>query len=307
MAYIDFKRYVWLIDLLNTFNGVSFKDIDDAWRDAKDYNPDGEPLPIRTFYHHIKAVKSIFGIDIKMSKADHLYRIIPGDDVYADRMQKTLLSMLSLNRTAELYKGLKGRILYEEGPHVYPEWMRNVLKAMSSGKKIGLKYKKYGEDLASYRNVCPYCVKMFKRRWYLLAKEGAALRTFAMDDRLKGVEVLDAGFDMPEDFDAEEYFKNVFGIRTAPPKRVVLKAYGREADYLRSSPIHPSQKEISAEKDYTLFSLFVGTGAWEFYQEILSRGDRLEVLEPQSLRQDIAERIEDMRRRYAEPRKSGDL
>lgn len=30
MAYNDFKRYVWLIDLLNNVDGASFQDINDA-------------------------------------------------------------------------------------------------------------------------------------------------------------------------------------------------------------------------------------------------------------------------------------
>ena len=49
MAYLDFKRYVWLIDLLNNFDGVSFNHIDEAWQDAKDLNPEGKPLPLKTF------------------------------------------------------------------------------------------------------------------------------------------------------------------------------------------------------------------------------------------------------------------
>ncbi len=299
MAYTDFKRYVWLIDLLDDHNGMSFEDIDEKWQLTKDYNPQGEKLPPRTFYNHIKAIRSIFGIEIRMLKKDHRYRIIPGEDIYAGRIQKALLSMLSLNRTAEIYKGLKGRILYEEEPDVYPEWIRCILRAMNSCKRIRLEYKKYGDNKSSFRHVSPYCLKMFKRRWYLLAQEDATLKTFALDDRTISVEVLNSGFKMPDDFDAEAYFKNTFGIRTAPPKRVVFKAYGREVDYLRSSPIHPSQEEIATEKDYAVFALYVGMDTWEFYQEILSRGDRVEILSPLTLRESISERIEEMRLRYA--------
>ena len=74
----------------------------------------------------------------------------------------------------------------------------------------------------------------------------------------------------------------------------------QEADYLRSAPIHPSQKETEKGVDYSIFTLHLGTNAWEFYQEILSHGNRLEILAPASLRKDIAARIEEMRERYAE-------
>ena len=300
MAYNDFKRYVWLIDLLNNSEGASFKEIDDAWQDAKDWNPEELPLPRKTFYNHIKAIRNIFDIEIALSREDGKYHLTDSEPAGAGRMQKSLMSMLSLNSTVDRYKNLSGRILYEEEPRVYPEWMRMILYAMNQNRIVKLKYKSYGKYKPEMKMLAPYCLKMFKRRWYLLAKEGNALKTFALDDRTAGVEVTDSRFALPEDFDAGAYFKNVFGIRTSPPKRVLLKAYGHEADYLRSTPLHPSQKEEERGDGYSIFSLFVGIDAWEFYQEILSRGNRLEVLEPKTLRKDIADRIEEMRERYAE-------
>ena len=141
---------------------------------------------------------------------------------------------------------------------------------------------------------------MFKRRWYLLAKEGDYLKTFALDDRTIGIEMLDAAADYPDGFDAQTYFRDTFGIRNAPARKVIIKAYGHEADYWRSCPLHPSQQEIETGKDYAVFSLKVGTDAWEFVQELLSRGDRIEVLKPLSLRKEIVRVVEEMRGRYAE-------
>lgn len=300
MAYLDFKRYVWLIDLVNRFDGVSFGDIDDAWQDAKDLNPEGKPFPLKTFYNHLKAIRSIFDIDIKLSRKDGKYRALDNEPAGIGRMQKSLMSMLSLRNTIDRYKGLSGRILYEEEPDVYPDWMRQILYAMDHGKKIQLTYKKYGDAQPTRRTLAPYCLKMFKRRWYLLAKERKALKTFALDDRTVGIEPLNTPFTLPEEFNAEDYFRNSFGIRISPPQRVVLKAYGHEADYLRSTPLHPSQKEEECGDGYAIFSLFIGIDAWEFFQEILSRGNRIEVLSPEKLRKDIADRIEEMRARYAE-------
>ena len=57
---------------------------------------------------------------------------------------------------------------------------------------------------------------------------------------------------------------------------------------------------LLTENDYAVFYLKVGTDAWEFVQELLSRGDRIEVLKPQSLRKEITHYIEMMRGRYAE-------
>lgn len=300
MAHNDFKRYVWLIALLYNSGGASFKDIDLDWQDQPELNPEGEPLPNRTFNNHRISIKEIFGFSIEYSAKDKKYHI--SDDLYSGRMQQALLLMssLSLWNNKDSYEKMAGRILYEEEPFVYPKFMRRIISAMDNDKMIALDYMKYGDRKATRRKLAPYCLKMFKRRWYLLAKEGDALKTFCLDNRTCDVKVLDEKYEFPNDFNPEEYFKDAYGIRTAPAKEVVLKAYGQEADYLRSAPIHPSQKETETGKDYSIFTLHVGTNAWEFYQEILSRGNRLEVLEPVSLRKDIAERIEEMRERYAE-------
>ena len=296
MAHNDFKRYIWLIELLKRVDGASFADIDDAWQDDPLLNPVGEPLPLRTFYNHIKAIKEIFDLEITQSKRDRKYRV----SNYYGKVQEDIVSYLSLNATINRYKDLRGRVLGEEEPRVDQRCLQLICQAMHEGRKVRLEYKKYGDAYPRDRRLSPYCLKIFKRRWYLLAKEGEYLKTFALDDRTTDIEILDEASDYPDDFDAEAFFRDTFGIRNTPAKNVIVKVYGHEADYWRSSPLHPSQQEIEAGKDYAIFSLKVGTDAWEFVQELLSRGDRIEVLKPQSLRKEMARCIEGMKERYAE-------
>jgi predicted DNA-binding transcriptional regulator YafY len=294
MAHNDFKRYIWLIELLNRVDGAAFADIDDAWQDDPLLNPLGEPLPVRTFYNHIKAIKEIFDLEITQSKRDRKYRV----SNYYGKVQEEIVSYLSLNATINRYKDLRGRVLGEEEPRVDQHYLQLICQAMHEGKKVRLEYRKYGDTYPKDRILSPYCLKMFKRRWYLLAKEGDYLKTFALDDRSSGIEILDEASDCPVGFDAQTYFRDTFGIRNAPARKVIVKAYGHEADYWRSCPLHPSQQEIETGKDYAVFSLKVGTDAWEFVQELLSRGDRIEVLKPLSLRKEIVRVIEEMRGRY---------
>lgn len=294
MAHNDFKRYIWLIELLNRVDGASFADIDDAWQDDPLLNPLGEPLPVRTFYNHIKAIKEIFDLEITQSKRDRKYRV----SNYYGKVQEEIVSYLSLNATINRYKDLRGRVLGEEEPRVDQQYLQLICQAMHEGKKVRQEYRKYGDTSPKDRILSPYCLKMFKRRWYLLAKEGDYLKTFALDDRSSGIEILDEASDCPVGFDAQTYFRDTFGIRNAPARKVIVKAYGHEADYWRSCPLHPSQQEIETGKDYAVFSLKVGTDAWEFVQELLSRGDRIEVLKPLCLRKEIVRVVEEMRGRY---------
>ena len=296
MAHNDFKRYIWLIELLNRVDGASFQDINDAWRDNLQLNPQGEKLPLRTFYNHMNVIKEIFDLEIARSKSDGKYRV----SNYYGKGQEEIVSYLSLNATLNRYKDLKGRVLYEKEPRTVHDLLQKVIQAMHEGKKINLEYRKYGETWPKDRTLSPYCLKMFKRRWYLLAKEGESLKTFAIDDRVISISVMGIASSYPANFDAKAYFRDTYGIQPTPARNVLIKTYGVETDYWRSSPLHPSQQEIETGKDYAIFSLKVGTEAWEFIQELLSRGDRIEVLKPQSLRKEMARCIEGMRERYAE-------
>lgn len=67
--------------------------------------------------------------------------------------------------------------------------------------------------------------------------------------------------------------------------------------YLRSLPIHHSQKELTSEDGHADFSLRL-IPTFDFIQELLLHRDQLEVLQPQSLRNEIAELITQMSKRY---------
>ena len=299
-----FKRYIWLIDQVHgaeALGGASFGELDDSWSECMELNPDGESLPRRTFHNHIEAIKEIFGFDIICDRKTNKYHIAPAEDDSARALQKDYLSFLALNEKIELQKGIGQRILYEEQPSVPQVYVHRVIEAMKSGRKISLTYRKFGESEASVRLLEPYCLKMFRRRWYLLAKEGKELKTFALDSRTRKVTIEEAEFRYPANsFDPRAYFADTFGIRRSEPEVVVIKAYGSEADYLRSVPLHPSQKEKYSTDSYAVFTLTVGTEAWELVQELLSRGSRIEVFKPESLRKRMAEELESTRSLYAD-------
>lgn len=311
MAYNDFKRYVWLINQLrcseDRYGGMTFKQINEAWQDSPLNPEEGKSLPRRTFHNHIDAIREIFGINIELHERgegkegkEGKYRISYLEGKDAANRQGDLIAMLSLNEMAERLKGMGSRILYEEPTVRWPEWLDRVVRAMKEGKQVELMYRKFGEKKPTPRVGAPYCLKLFKRRWYLLAREDGDLKTFALDRRTMGVRVTDKGFRMPKSFDGEEYFQDAFGVTVSKPQRVLVKAFGRECDYWRSAPVHISQKEIITSDDDAIFELYVGTESWEFIQELLSRGDRIEVLEPESLRMTLAKEIEKMKGRYAD-------
>jgi predicted DNA-binding transcriptional regulator YafY len=142
---------------------------------------------------------------------------------------------------------------------------------------------------------------VFRQRWYVIGKNTVknALRTYSLD-RVQRIEVIKQSFKLPKAFDPAEYFSESFGIivdEEVPPCVVRLKAYNKQADYIRTLPLHTSQEEIETTEEYAVFSYYIAP-TFDFVQEILSRGSEVEVLAPEELRNEIADKAAQMVERY---------
>jgi len=113
---------------------------------------------------------------------------------------------------------------------------------------------------------------------------------------------------MPADFSPQEYFAEYYGVLTdnTPMAHVVLRAHNKTPNYLRTLPLHHSQRELSSGEialddstttPYTDFSFDIRPTA-DFLGQLLSHGDGIEVLEPQELRQKMRNLIAESLKRY---------
>ena len=162
---------------------------------------------------------------------------------------------------------------------------------MKENRVLNISYHSYWKEEEYNFDVQPYCVKLFRQRWYVLGRlPNGFLSTFSLD-RMEGVRLLDEKFRMPDDFDAESYFKDCYGIVTADnlaAERIVLRAYGKERFYLRDLPLHASQRELATAEEHTDYELHLKPTD-DFKAKLMSRGQWLEVLEPQSLVEEMIE------------------
>ena len=147
--------------------------------------------------------------------------------------------------------------------------------------------------------VSPYALKLFHQRWYLLARTADdQMRIYALD-RLTKAELTTEPFTMPRGFSPKAYFAEYFGVLTipVPMAHVVIRAYDTTPDYLRTLPLHHSQREIASTDQYADFALDLRPTA-DFQGQLLSHGARIEVLEPESLRQQMAQSLSASLERY---------
>lgn len=296
MAKNFFKRYIWLVDLINRRKYVSFKEISEAWMRSP-LNETGDPLSERTFFNHKDAIAGMFGIEILNDRSLGFY--IGRSDVGSDETSDWMLHTLCLNNVLHENADMKDRILMEKVPSS-ERFLTDIISAMRDFRVISLCYQSFRHPEPFCFNVRPYCVKYFKRRWYLLGDSDLGLRIYSLD-RFVDMEELEEHFEIPKGFDAEEYFGNYFGVIIGEePEDVKIRVVPDQVKYFRTLPLHGSQRETVQEDGSSVFSYHIAP-TFDFVQEILSHGADVEVLEPAELRESVADIIAGMASRYGLP------
>lgn len=296
MAKNFFKRYIWLVDLINRRKYVSFKEINEAWMRSP-LNETGDPLSERTFFNHKDAIAGMFGIEILNDRSLGFY--IGRSDVGSDETSDWMLHTLCLNNVLHENADMKDRILMEKVPSS-ERFLTDIISAMRDFRVISLCYQSFRHPEPFCFNVRPYCVKYFKQRWYLLGDSDLGLRIYSLD-RFVDMEELEEHFEIPKGFDAEEYFGNYFGVIIGEePEDVKIRVVPDQVKYFRTLPLHGSQRETVQEDGSSVFSYHIAP-TFDFVQEILSHGADVEVLEPAELRESVADIVAGMASRYGLP------
>ena len=287
------RKYIWLIDTVNQAGstGITFKDIRSKW-ERNDLLSGGIQYPKRSFHNHVTAIRELFGIEIACNKNTNSYYIANSRELKdSSGFKGWLLDALSLNNQLEESSQLKDRILLEENPSGR-EFLPTILEAMRDNKMLTFSYKPYwveDDHISNLYHVEPYALKVFKRRWYLLGKYGdSPLKVYALD-RILDIDIEFESFTLPADFDAESFFSSCFGIIVSDkdPQTIKLKVDAFQSNYLRSLPLHPSQKETERTEEYSVFTYFLRP-TFDFVQELLTLRETAEVLAPKELRAEMA-------------------
>ncbi len=290
-----FHQYIWIINTLRTHRKMTFEELCQKWQ--KDKVADGSPLQRSSFNRYRDAILSMFGIIIGCEPRTYRYYIRNGDVLGDDSIEQWLFSTLTVHGVLADSAAVKERVVLESVAAGL-EYLDAIIQAIKSNHRLRLGYRKFGTE-GYVKTVCPYALKLFHQRWYLLARNDADLMRIYSFDRITAVQLTDEAFEMPQDFSPQQYFAEYFGVLTdgTPLAHIVLRAYGKTPNYLRTLPLHHSQRELASTADSTDFSFDLRPTA-DFLGQLLSHGDSIEVLEPADLRQRMRALIENALSRY---------
>jgi len=219
-----FNRYAWLVDTIYRHGKISFEEINKCWLDAV-LNEDEEDIPLRTFHDHREAIQELFDVNIECDKRDgYKYYIEHTDDMRRRDIRNWMLNSFTVNNLMNECRRLKNRILFEDVPSGQ-RFLAPIIEAMRDGLTLEMTCKSFKWSEPEQFELQPYCLKLFKQRWYVLAQTGNydtrndwdnsfnyELNVFPLD-WIQDLQQTDKPFDLPENFCPESYFHNAYGVQ----------------------------------------------------------------------------------------------
>ncbi|MBX2965659.1 MAG: WYL domain-containing protein [Cyclobacteriaceae bacterium] len=241
----------------------------------------------RTFQRDLNEIRDIFQVDIQYDFSRKVYFVSDGNrSEVTGRMLEAFDMFNALNLTDDLSQFIH----FEKRKAQGTEHFYGLLHCIKNRLVVRFPYLKFEEDEITKREAEPYALKEFKGRWYLLANDqkDGMLKTFGLD-RIQELEITKKKFQWPVGFNANELFRDYFGIISTAerePEEVVLSFDPFQGKYVKSFPLHESQKVITDNDTETRIRLSVHI-TYDFVVELLSFGGRVKIISPVSLQKEV--------------------
>ena len=181
------------------------------------------------------------------------------------------------------------------------ELVEPLLKAISERRVVKFTYQKHGSEQVSQNLLEPYLIRESKNFWYVIgngiSKKEHKILTFALD-RIQDLQVTEQTFS-DEKIDKKNFYNNVLGVSIAEgkPEKVLLSFTPLQGKYIKTLPIHHSQKVVkeAASELHVQLELVINT---ELKMQLLSYGDQVKVLQPLALAKEMKEVAQRMLKNY---------
>ena len=169
-----------------------------------------------------------------------------------------------------------------------------LFKSIISKKAIKISYRSYKSNKNIEAVIHPYYLKEYNQRWFLFAlnDQYKTISNFALD-RIESIERTNTKYIPNTSIDFESYFDDVVGVTVNPGEVHTIKIWvdKEQVPYTISKPIHKTQEVVEEHKDGSAIISIKVIPNFELMQLLLSFGERIKVLSPESLREEILKKI----------------
>ncbi|WP_312482894.1 helix-turn-helix transcriptional regulator, partial [Sphingobacterium multivorum] len=203
----------------------------------------------------------------------------------------------------------------DNSPSIIQMESNNLLKGLSFISPLHQAIREKTPLLISYQSFkatqqqdlvfSPYLLKEYRNRWFLIGqhKKNEGLMTLALD-RINTIEEM--GKNSYKEYtgvDFERYFSDTIGVTKTQKdrgQRVILQVNAKNAPYVATKPLHPSQQILDKKEDGSILIRIDVVLNFELEREILGFGESIKVLSPRNLQTRIKQRLTAATELYAE-------
>ena len=288
-------RYIHITNRLRK-SSATFGEIDQYLKQQSELQGYNFNVSKRQFQRDLEDIGSIFEIEINYDFKQRVYAI--NEELQSEISRRRLEAFDTFN-ALKIGENTSDSIHFEKRRPQGTENMFGLIHAIKNKLEIHFSYHKFWEDQPTERTVEPLALKEFKNRWYLIARDlnseasRGSIKTFGLD-RMKALDITRRQFKNTENFNIEEEFKYCFGIispNDEEPQEVILSFDPIQGKYIKSMPLHESQ-QILVDNDTELQIKLLLYVTYDFEMELLSYGEYVKILKPDTL-------IGEMKSRYS--------
>lgn len=280
----QFKFDIWLIEQLQKAPsyGLTLGELRNRWMEVPGRKSGLSRDMLTT---HRKSIADFLGIKIEAPDRMH-YRITNPEvlklDSLAGDLLKSIQNFVFLNEYREL-----GNLIQPEQIDTGSRYLQQIGMALRDKHKLRITYQKFTDEESYDAILHPYCLKADKGRWYIFAhKEGSGhqeyIQCFALD-RTSCLEVMPETFVPNPEVDLDAYFRDCFGVwhdyEKYPVRDITISCTKEVANYLRTLPLHRSQREDpyrEGEEERVIFHYHLSPSP-DFIGELKKWGDGIRI------------------------------
>ena len=253
----------------------------------------------RTLNRDIIDIREVFGVDILHSSKEKGYYNVNEDYNRPNFIE--MLETFEVLKLSQFQNEIKDVVFFEQKQSKGTEYLKPIIYSITQRNKIKIRYEKYWEGTITDKLLEPYALKEIQNRWYLIAKnEINIIAPYALD-RIKEIHVeKSSNFILTDNFNVTKLYQYNYGIsidNDLKPEKIILSTDTIQAKYLKSLPIHSSQKIIEETECNVVFQLDLKLGD-ELVYKLLSYGDRITIKQPEELINLINEKLKILNKRY---------
>jgi predicted DNA-binding transcriptional regulator YafY len=215
---------------------------------------------------------------------------------WIDEIMVRLESSFNLNKTTNASIVGFEQNLYLKGLDFFGELFNAILYK----KSLNIHYQSFNRVEPMLMEIHPYYLKQHNSRWFLIGlnPKYQKLSNIALDRILHFVEI-NTPYISNEKIDFEEYFEDAIGVSVdgREIEKIILKIARKTWPYIDTKPIHGSQKVLERNENDVMIELHLKIN-FELETLILSRGEAIEVISPEYLRNRIKERVNVLQQKY---------